>query len=181
MAQVALFSVIKWLPFQLTKTILLALALVAEALPPLQALERALANNPELQQRLIVLTVGLSAAGVLLVVGTQFVVRVGDERRWSSGGASDRAGTAPRRRSLGRGAGFSDEMTFAEVKQAWRNHAWRDQPRWQRFFLMALGALTLILGQVGLWFVLGPNVVRLLMSALLGYAIVRTVDGFRRA
>ena len=58
--------------------VLAALAVIAvgELLPPLQAVQTVLAANPRLNQALIVLTAGMTTAGVFLLAFTQFLVKV---------------------------------------------------------------------------------------------------------
>ncbi len=59
----------------------LAVIAVGELLPPLQAFQRILDTNPSINQALIMLTAGMTAAGVILLAFTQFLVRVPDSSR----------------------------------------------------------------------------------------------------
>lgn len=49
----------------------------------------------------------------------------------------------------------SEQFSFREMKQAWRNGAWRHETVWQRRFTRAIGALLLTIGIFGIVFTLG--------------------------
>jgi hypothetical protein len=184
-------GVTRLLQIALMLAVLFVVAVLAEFVTPLHAMDAHLAALPGLKSALVGLTTGLAAVGVFLLVGTQFIVRVGDERDLSQAEvertvAARRAPTAWSRftyrlRGRAAGAGFSDEASFREVKEAWRRRAWRDEPRWRRFALMALGGLLTTLGLFGLPFVLGPPFIKLLVGGAVLYAAARTAIGFAQA
>jgi hypothetical protein len=80
-----------------------------------------------------------------------------------------------------KGAGFSDEVSIAQFKTAWRQALWRSDPRWRGIFIMGLGAALMAIGGFGLPVVLGTPGLKLLTGSALAYAAVRTVWAFMKA
>ncbi|MDQ7842441.1 MAG: hypothetical protein QN141_03405 [Armatimonadota bacterium] len=80
----------------------------------------------------------------------------------------------------GQGAGrsFGAEVSFREIKHAYRAQAWRTDRFWRLLFLTILGAAAMTLGAFGLVFVLGPALVRALVAFALLYALWRTSRAF---
>ncbi len=68
---------------------------------------------------------------------------------------------------------FEAEASADQVKEAWRRRAWRYDRTWRIFFAMLFGALLLILGLFGIFVVIGPLFVKLLMAGVLAYFAVR--------
>ena len=174
-----------------TILVVLILALVAEHIQPLQDLDAYLTAHPDTIHWLSWLTLGLTGIGVLLLVGTPLVVRVGDES-YTDEVVDGTTGSDPQPSPQGglslyrfRGrqveTSFTDEASLSAVKAAWRQRAWRTSPRWLRFFLMLVGGLFITIGLFGYFAVIGPPVVKLLAAAALVYAGVRTAWAFRRA
>jgi hypothetical protein len=79
------------------------------------------------------------------------------------------------------GAEAHEEVSFREVKAAFRARAWKLSRRWRRFFVLAAGATLLFLGLFGVVFVLAPPGVKLLVAAVVVYAVARTADGIARS
>lgn len=199
------FRWVLWAP------VLLAGVVLVELVPPLRAPEVYYAANPGAKEGLLGVVLLLSAAGLLLLVGAQFMVRwprpeelteaaLGKGvRGWFSplgeveveapatGPLAVRPGSAVwwRRafRHWGRSLGrsFHVEGPIAAMKQAGRTGAWRRHPVWQIAYLMGLGALLLLVGLFGIGIVLGPPLVRLICAGALAYALVRTTWAFVKA
>jgi hypothetical protein len=173
----------------LTILAVLIVALVAEEIQPLKDLEGYLATHPGTVRWLSLSTMGLAVVGGLLLVGTQFVVRVGDEKPLDQAEveAQNRPARGLSRRGVYRfwgrsvGSGFSDQASFHDLKDAWRQGTWRTTPRWQRFFLMILGGLCLTFGLLAYFVVIGSPGIKLLAMGALLYAAVRLAWAFWRA
>ncbi len=73
---------------------------------------------------------------------------------------------------------FDIEVSFREMKQAWREQGWRNNRVWRFTFFMFATAVVAIIGLFGLFFVLGPGGIRLITATAVLYATVRTVQGF---
>jgi hypothetical protein len=169
-----------------------AVLVIGEASPPLHALERTLAPH---RSALLAGVIGLSALGFACLMGgaIHMALRGGQPMRHAEIEAMARRGrdaaAAPYayRRSTYRirgravGTGSEDTVSFAEVKAAWRAGAWRVSARWRRIFLMAAGALLMLVGMFGVPFVLGGPGMKLLVLAVWGLVLVQLVRGFRRA
>ncbi len=165
--------------------VLAALTVIAvgELLPPLQAVQNVLAANPRLNQALIVLTAGMTTAGVFLLAFTQFLVRVPDSRRDQAAGSmpaeNGRSGWSKHFfYGISLRAGFHDQARMWQVKRAFQNGEWWRVPRWRRFTLMMLGAALLFYGLFGLIFALATPGIKLLVLLVVGYGTVRTVWAF---
>jgi len=76
------------------------------------------------------------------------------------------------------GGSFDVEVSFREVKQAWRQRRWRDNRVWRFTFFMMATVVVAIVGMFGLFFVLGPSGIRLIVATALLYATAMTVHGF---
>ena len=79
--------------------------------------------------------------------------------------------------SAGSGS-FDIEVSFREIKQAWRARLWRDNRAWRFTFIMMATVVIAVVGLFGLIFVLAPGGIRLLIAAALLYATSMTVYGF---
>jgi hypothetical protein len=169
-----------------------AAMIIGEAVPALKDLESLLARHETV---LLAVTIGMSAVGFALFMGT-IVVRilggataamtateVEDLSRSVNMEARPAFGRVTRYRFRGRsvGSSFSDAFTFREAKDAWRRRAWRTNPRWRSNFVVMLGVMLLVVGLFSTFIVIGPNGVKLLCAAALAYAAGRTVGGFIRA
>lgn len=134
----------------------------------------------------------MAVIGGLLLVGTHFVVRVGDERPLRNQNVEERPGSRQRQpgfwgwfaywfRGKTVGNEFVDEASVREIKGAWRQQAWLTNPRWRRMYLMLAGGICMVLGLFGFFFVVGPPLVKLLCGGALLFATARTVWAFWRA
>lgn len=171
-----------------TLAFVFAILIVGELFPPLRALHSFLSDHPALLRSLRILTIGMTVAGVLLLAGTQFVVRVGDEWMMRSHQVSLRRRTrgragwfAQRFSGLVISGGFHDEAPFWELKRAFQRGVWWSEPRWRRFSLMGLGAILLTFGLFGFIFFVSSPGIKLLMAGALLYATFRTAWGFYHA
>jgi|GEM_PF-6107964 len=79
------------------------------------------------------------------------------------------------------GRAFGAEVSLREIKQAYRQEAWRSERFWRLTFLTILGALTMTLGSFSLVFVLGPALARALVAGVVLYALWRTSLALARA
>jgi len=76
------------------------------------------------------------------------------------------------------GGSFDVEVSFREIKQAWRQRRWRDNRVWRFTFFMMATVVVAIVGMFGLFFVLGPGGIRLIITTAFLYATAMTVYGF---
>ena len=79
------------------------------------------------------------------------------------------------------GAKMEAEASFTGIKDAWRSGAWRRDPFWQTFSIMATGALMMVLGGFGVVVVAGPLVAQVVCGGILGYVTYQLVAAVRRA
>lgn len=136
--------------------VVLFLVALGEALPPLRAFDRLLAENEIVRSILLWTTIGLTALGLIWLIGTPLILRDGNT---SPGG--------------GMRLEFSDEASLTEVKRALREGTYRTSLRWRRMFLMMLAGLCLTVGLFGLFVVIGPPGIKFLSLCALGYAGAR--------
>jgi hypothetical protein len=164
--------------------VLLVIA-IGEALPPLKALERWM----WLERPVLLAVTGLSALlGIFGLVGGAVFRMVKDStplsrpeimqhvKRMRDAQAAPYAYRVskvflPKQAS---GAGFSDQVSFAEFAAAWRAGLWLRDPRWFGMFVMAGGAALMTFGIFGLITVLataGIKFLMLLIMAFIGYKL----------
>lgn len=172
--------------------IVLAVIAVVNAITPLKDAGRAV---DERRGVLLAVTISMAVVGTLLLVagGVRLVLRRGEPMTREEIEAQTRnaravaAGPAVYRKSAHRhfgpvvGMKADNEVSFAEMKEAWRDRAWRYSPRWRTIFLMAAGALLMSLGIAGVVFTVAPAGIKVIVVAVVAYATVRTISGFRRA
>lgn len=162
---------------------------IGEALPPLQRLH---AWTQAHQQSLLWVTIPVLAIGFVLFMGCAINLVLTGGRPMSRQeidrmNRPGRFGPALWRGSVYRSAGLAmgsegeDSASFSEVKQAWRERAWRNSSRWRRMFLWMLGAALLASGLVGTIFVIAPAGIKLVLGGAYLYAVVRTIVAFSRA
>ncbi len=185
----------RWLNTGLFILALLAAAVVAEYITPLHDLDAYLQVHPGVARGSWIVITGLTLLGTLLLVGTPFVVRVGDERRLrqeeaealfidSQGEEDDSEGwqiSIDRFWGKSVGSAFGDEASLSEVKGAWRQRAWRTSPRWQRLFLMMAGGSCLLFAMLALFMLIGSPLIRLISIIALLYATLRISWAFWRS
>jgi hypothetical protein len=168
-----------WLGYILVSLLVIALG---EWLPLMPAVQRFQETHPVIDQVLTGITLGMTILGTLLLVFTQFLVRVPDPRPTAQSRTIKTKGNV---KSPGRffsgimiSAGFSDEARMWRLMRAFRDGEWWRVPRWRRFTLMMLGAILLFYGLFGLLFLLSPPGLKLLLFLVVVYATGRSVYAF---
>ena len=73
------------------------------------------------------------------------------------------------------------DAPFAGIKKAWRSGEWLRDEHWRRLFVTAGGGTLLLFGLFGVFVVVGPMPVKLLVAGAMAYAAARTVWGLARA
>ena len=161
---------------------LVAIAMLAAEVEPIRALGAHVDEVIKGQSWWLPLMIALAVIGGLLMLGAQFLP---EPRRHSPPSDAELDGDAvpiafheEHRRSTGLLShsffrGFEAEASLAQVREAWRRHAWRYSRKWRIFFVMMLGALLVTLGLVGIMIAVMPMWVTLLMLGLLIYVGIR--------
>jgi hypothetical protein len=171
-----------WLSWLGNILLVLLLVAVGKWLPPMPAFQRFQDAHPAVNQALIVVTVGMTVLGTLLLAFTQFLVRVPDKRRAPQAQTLRGTGSMKGWRGFFAGkmisAGFSDEARMWRLRKAFRDGEWRRVPRWRRFTLMMLGAILLFYGLFGLLILLFPPGLKFLLFLVVLYATARSVYAF---
>jgi hypothetical protein len=164
---------------------ILVLAVIAELIPPLKQLTVYLNTHPQPYKTI---TIVASIVGWIL-----FAVTIG-YGLWTQGrpmnddealGFIEQSAGSPtiRRRFRGRAKGseFHTEVSFRDIKEAWRSGEWRYEQNWLPVFLGLLAVTLIAFGMFGFFFVIGPPLVKLLCGGALLYATVRTAWAFWKA
>ena len=165
-------NLLSWIGIILLSLLVMA---VGEWLPFMPAFQRFQGTHPAINLILTGLTLAMTILGILLLVLSQFLVGsqappVVTEARTKGPGwffSGKRISTS-----------FSDEVRFWQLQKAFRNGAWRREPRWQRLTLMLLGAVLLFYGLFGLLFLMFPPGVKFVLLLAVIYASVRSVYAF---
>lgn len=154
--------------------LLIVTSALADKLPIISDLDARLAARDLLRRGLLTLTIGMCVVGGLTMLISPFAVRGGVGPQQVDDVQTDLI--------QGRQAAlrYSDSASWGSLRQALARDAWRGEPRWQRLLLMFAGAVLVYLGLCGLLFVLGPPLVRVLMIAMVSYAIVLVGRGLTR-
>ena len=161
--------------------VVLAAAVLAEILAPVQAFDAYLAEHEDLTGYLRAVTTGMALLGALVLALAQFLPE--PRRPPETTGRHATAAMPPllfgevRRRG---GRESSGEASFAAVKAAWRQRAWRVSRPWRVLFVMMGGAILVLFGICGLFIVIGPPAIKVLFAGLLLYAVGRTTWAFAR-
>jgi hypothetical protein len=164
---------------------ILALAVIAEFIPPLKQLTNYLGEHPQPYKGI---TIGVSIVGwILFAVAIAYGL-------WTQGrpmsddealGFMEQSAGSPtiRRHFRGRakGAEFHTDVTFREIKEAWQSGDWRHEPIWLPVFIGLLAVALIAFGMFGFFFVIGPPLVKLLCGGALLYAAARTAWAFWKA
>ena len=79
------------------------------------------------------------------------------------------------------GAEAHDEFTFAELKDAFRSGALLGEKEWRRRLVIMCGGTLMFFGIFGTAIVFTPLALKILLAAVVIYAVVRTVWGLVRA
>jgi hypothetical protein len=158
---------------------LVILSIVLAELGPVRDLCAWIDVAREMYPGLIGIPIGLLVVGGVLMLGAQFLpaprlpspppnealdgaavsMEVREEReRWS--------------RSM------EMEASTGEVREAWQRRSWRYSRNWRFFFVMMLGAVLVGAGITGLFILIGPPWVKVLVAGLAGYVVVRILWEF---
>lgn len=170
----------------------LVATVVGESVPALKDLERLMARH---QVSLLTVTIGMTVVGfVLFMGGILYRIFGGAGAPMTHGEVEDLsrsvrmeappyAGRVSAYRFRGRSAGssFSEKFTVREAKDAWRQRSWRESPRWRSNFVVMAGVALFAPGLFGIFIVIGPNGIKLLLGAALVYAAVSIITAFARA
>ncbi len=150
----------------------LVVTVIGELLPFMKDLEAAInqSRRAYVGSAIAVLVLGFAAFMGGVIYGA---VR-GDRSRGPRDPIPDRL----RGRRQIAGGGFSIEVSFREMKEAWRSGVWLADPWWRFVFYMAAAATVMIVGLFGLFFVIGFAGLRLVVAGALLYAVARTWWGF---
>jgi hypothetical protein len=167
---------------------------IGELAPPLKALEAWMTDE---RVPLMYVTGGVAMLGVLVMLGgIMAVIKArGDARRLDHTGVENvarsvhEAQRAPRfwRTSTYRvlgwtwGAAGDDEYSFRELKEAFASGAILREKLWRRRLVAMLGAAMIFFGVFGAAIVYTPLGLKILLAAVVLYAVVRTVWGLVRA
>ena len=170
------------------------LVLAAAVLSEMPGIKQACQAVDRLRDPLLGVAIGLAALGFAVFMGgiLSMLMESGEpmtheeieaaiaQRRGASEPAVWRASA---HRVFGPAAGqqAANETTFAGMKDAWRSGEWHRDPQWRRLFLVASGAALLSYGLFGLFLVIGPGPIKVLVAGALLYATVMTTRGFARA
>lgn len=177
-----------------TGGVLVVLLFVAlgEALPPVKALEGYFDAHLATARGAAVAVAGL---GFALFLGDTIAMAVAGGKPPSREEAAEMQrrlfarsqGSAFRREAALRppaalaGTRTMNTLTLRDLRLAWGANAWQFSGRWRRIFVMAAGAVLMVLWIFGVGIVLAPAGLKLLLMCVLAYAAVRTAAGLRRA
>jgi hypothetical protein len=167
-------------------------AVAAELVPELRAAEAWMEAR---RDELLMVTIGASLAGIFLLVGAVIVMLMeggepmdhtgveNQQRSMRDARALPHASRASSYRLFGKGAGASahDEFSLAELKRALASGAALRDPVWRRRTCAAAGGLLIFLGVFGLMIVVAPLALKLLLAAVVLYALGRIAWAALRA
>ncbi len=170
---------LSWLGFALFCLLLIALG---EWLPLMPAVQRYQDTHLSLSQALIGVTVAMTVLGTLLLVFTQFLVRVPDPHQASQTQTLKTKGILKYKggffSGLSLSAGFSDQARMWRVRKAFREGEWWRKPRWRRMTLMMLGAILVFYGLFGLLFLLAFPGLKFFLLLVVLYGTTRSLYAF---
>jgi len=158
--------------------LLIGAILVAE-IGALQALAGRIDVGLEMHPWLIAIPIGLMTVGAALMLGAQFL-------------PAPRQPTVPTNEALDGAAApmvYDDEggrwsrsmemeASTEQLREAWRRRSWRNSRSWRVFFLMLSGAILVGAGLAGLFILIGPPFIKVLVVGLAGYFSVRVLWEF---
>ncbi len=184
-----------WAMMILNLVIVLVVIGIGEGLPPMRRLHDAVEARRS-QMLAVTLTAAILGTVMLAGGGAYMAIRgtSGNTRRMTRDEINQlsadvrfpAAGTVYRKafyRHYGdaEGVAASDEVSFAEMKHAWRTRAWMHSPRWRVIFFMATGAAALTFGLLGVIFTVSTAGVKFLVCVVAGYVVTRITWGMYRA
>lgn len=76
------------------------------------------------------------------------------------------------------GGSFDVQVSFREIKAAWRSGKWFADPWWRFVFYMSAAGIVMIVGIFGVIFVLAPAGIKFLVGGAVLYALVQVIWGF---
>lgn len=166
---------------------LILCAIVLGETPPLKTLDQFLRQQDPWP---LAVTGGLTVAGLFIMMGGIVKMLMDQDESISHEDVEDversvRMAAIPvtwrasSYRVWGRTAGKqgADQFRLHELKQAWRTGAIWHEPLWRRRGTIAVGALMMIGGLLGVFVVVGPPWVKALMGGALIYIFVRLGRG----
>ena len=179
-------------PGWLWAVLLLLAGIVLSEVPILKSAERMIARS---EGPLLALTIGVAVCGFAVMMGGIFSMLLAGGASMTHEEIEDSmrrqrdASSLPYvwRRSTYRFSGVaagqqgSMEASFSGIKDAWRTGEWRRDPHWRRLYVIAAGGTMLAFGLFGIFIVIGPMPIKVLMFGALAYATVRTAWGFAHA
>lgn len=180
----------EWLAIGRNVLLVLAVIVIGELLPPLQALEQWIAPR---RVMLAWMVGGVAGLGWGLLMGAtlyriftggallrrdEIAEQIGRVKSYHSAPMAVARGWRYKIPQHAWGAGFSDKVSIAQMKAAWRQGLWCHDARWQGLFIMGLGAALMAVGLFGEVIVLGAPGLKLLGGGVLLYAAVRTAGAF---
>jgi hypothetical protein len=165
---------------------------IGELTPPLKALEAWMTDQ---RLPLMYATGGAAVLGLFVMLGgiVSLIMKRGEpldhtgvenvSRSVRDGQMGQRIWRTSTYRIFGPAAGASgdDEFSFAELKRAFRGGAILSDGVWRMRLLVLLGAALMFFGIFGVAIVLTPLALKLLLAAVVLYAVVRTAWGLIRA
>ena len=145
-------TLVVWVP------LLFVAALLAES-PPLRSLDATFAAQ---RATLLAVTVAATVVGFVLFMGGVLDLLISQDEP-------------------GRQAGLGETFTLGELRGAVSSGAWLRDATWRRRLVITVGALLMAAGICGVFIVVGPGYIRVIMSAVLAYAAVRLGWGLWRS
>ena len=141
-----------WVP------LLIIAALVAQW-PPVRALDATFAAE---RATLLAITLSATVVGFVLFMGgvLDLLISAGEP---------------------GRAAGAGETFTLGALRGAVTSGAWLRDATWRRRVVVTVGALLMAVGICGLFIVIGPGYLRVIMAAVLVYAAVQLAWGLLRS
>jgi uncharacterized BrkB/YihY/UPF0761 family membrane protein len=158
--------------------LVVAAILVAE-LGAVRALTGQIDAGLESYPWLIAIPIGLMVVGGVLMLGAQFLPAPRQQTPPTNEALDGASVSMNYREGRGRWSRSMEmEASTEQLREAWRRRSWRYSPRWRTFFLMMLGAVLLSAGLTGLFILIGPPFVKVLVAGLAFYAVERLVWEF---
>jgi len=133
----------------------------------------------EMDPWLIGIPIGLMVVGIILMLGAQFLP--GPRQETPPADEALDAAAVPLEYTEARGRwsrSMEMEASTGQVREAWRRRSWRYSRRWRTFFHMMLGGVLVASGITGLFILIGPPFIKVLVAGLAGYAAVRILWEF---
>jgi uncharacterized BrkB/YihY/UPF0761 family membrane protein len=158
--------------------LVIAAILVAE-LGAVQALAGRIDAGHEVHPWLIAIPIGLVVLGGALMLGAQFLPTP-TQPTVPTDEALDGASVPLdyREKSERWSRSMEMEASTEQLREAWRRRSWRYSRRWRVFFVMLIGAILVGAGLTGLFILIGPPFIKLLIAGLAFCAVVRLVWEF---